>query len=466
MKERLFRFLGNTKFALKRRWWWWIVLFIVEQIGEVLKHRIYGDINIAIDEHGGEYLKGAKPYILAVVEHPILIALVVFLAIVGAIVVHAYVDTLPSRVQGGENSVGGAGDSASSTPTGEILSDMVFKNQTLRLDGKKFIHCTFEQLTCIYNGTASVAMTECEFGPDINLTSESSTLNAYAGLQRMMVKNREHQVTIGFTFEKAEVEISPDSAPLAFKCKLRVYWTNDSDETIHLGVPLLKSVAIQDNHLTYSYQAGQWLQNPQKPWGDEVKELDVLPGRRCRIWLGLDPSLRDTALKLLDDGKLGLLIIPVTASQRTVNIYLRPRDRGLTEFNAQEYLVQKKAVTDNFVLLEHGSKEALRLLLLMRLMTAQALTDHLVKWKFPKAERIFDDLRNTPVPFVVSAGRSEFQINPTLEKIIKEVSVKDQSEFLKLWAEMPTDMMRYKIDNDPGFAERYNAVAASMQPLS
>src|SRR5580692_7450744 len=100
MRERLLSALRNTKLALARKWWWWILLFLAQQLWEVAKHRVYGDINAAIDAHSTEFLQYSKPYILDVVKNPLLISLLVFIGLVCVIVFHAYVDTLPSAVNG------------------------------------------------------------------------------------------------------------------------------------------------------------------------------------------------------------------------------------------------------------------------------------------------------------------------------------------------------------------------------
>ena len=266
-------------------------------------------------------------------------------------------------------------------------------------------------------------------------------------------------VEVGLTFEKAEVEISPDNAPLAFKCKLRVYWTNDCEESIHLGVPLLRGIAIQGEKLTYSYQRGQWLENPQRPWGDEVKELDVLPGRRCRIWLGLDPSLRDRALKLLNDGELGLLIIPVTISNRIVDVCLRPRDRDLQQFNALEHNALKKAVYNAHINKSQAAKALLAFVCIRRIVSVAQIGEHFQQYKIPDPQKTLSDLRNDSVPFL-ALGANGIQLTSVLEKVILETVRADEAEFRQMFAKMTSAAIGERINNEPGFEGRINALGA------
>jgi len=148
--------------------------------------------------------------------------------------------------------------------------------------------------------------------------------------------------------------------------------------------------------------------------------------------------------------------VPVKTPAGSVHVYIRPRDRGLKQPSAKEYLDQKKAVVDRFTVLDHGAKEILRLLATMRIMSAQSITDHLIKYKFPKAENVLADLRRDPVPFVMLSG-NDVTLTPILEKIIKEVVAAEQKEFSEANDRMAHDQLRYKITNDPGFAARYNA---------
>ena len=65
----------------------------------------------------------------------------------------------------------------------------------------------------------------------------------------------------------------------------------------------------------------------------------------------------------------------------------------------------------------------------MGAMSAQQVTNHLLRHKFPKAERIFDELHSDAIPFLVSSGSSEFKLNPALETVIKEAVKADESVF-------------------------------------
>jgi hypothetical protein len=262
---------------------------------------------------------------------------------------------------------------------------------------------------------------------------------------------------VGLTFDFAEVERQPDNSPQAFKCKLWVYWTNDGEETIHLGVPLLRGVAIQGNDLAYTYQLKQ--QNPAQSWGDFIKETDVTPGRRCRIWLGLDQSLRDSALKLLNGGQLGLLVIPVTISKRTVNVCVRPRDRGLMRFNGLEYNELKKAVYDRHINQCQAAKALLAFVCLRHVVSEALVVEHFQQYKIPNPEKTLSDLRNDSVPFLGSSAE-DIKLTPALEKIIVETVRTDEAEFRQMFAKMTGQEIGNRIKNEPGFEGRVNALLA------
>jgi hypothetical protein len=283
-------------------------------------------------------------------------------------------------------------------------------------------------------------------GPDIS---------ASVGTEMQDIPN-----AVGLTTDSAEQEIAPESSPWFFKYKLRIYWTNDGDKTIHLGKPTWRAseVGIKGNDLMWRYQLRR-PQNVEKPWGDEFEEIDVAPGQRCRIWLGLNPASFELAAQLLDQGTLGLLIVPVTTPTGLVDVYIRPRDRGLKQWNAHAYNEQRKCIVERFMGMDHGAKEAIRFLSFGRVMSAQRITDHLREHKFPNADKIFDSLRDDSVPLVARYGDGEFRINPTLEKIVKEVVAADKKEFLGAVSRLPADQFAYKVRNEPGFEARYNTIA-------
>jgi len=133
-----------------------------------------------------------------------------------------------------------------------------------------------------------------------------------------------------------------------------------------------------------------------------------------------------------------------------------------TSFDAQEYIAQKTSVDGRFPLLSHGAKEALALFSVMGNLSAQRITDHLRKYEFQNAERVFDDLHNDPVTFIVSSGLSEFKLNPTLEKVIKEALRADEAEFLKIISNMPSEPYKKRLTSEPGFAARYNALSSRL----
>src|ERR1700678_2081771 len=121
MKERLSNWFRNTQRALARRWWWWIVLFIAEQVWELAKHRVYGDINAAIDANSAKYLQHTKPYILYLVTNPLLVSLLAFIGLVFIIVVHAYVDTLRSTTEEDNSHAAGGAKAGAREPAPKLI---------------------------------------------------------------------------------------------------------------------------------------------------------------------------------------------------------------------------------------------------------------------------------------------------------------------------------------------------------
>lgn len=59
-----------------------------------MKHRIYTDINDAIDVNSGPFLQHLKPHLLIFVSNPLLVSFLVLILLIAVIVVHAYFDTL------------------------------------------------------------------------------------------------------------------------------------------------------------------------------------------------------------------------------------------------------------------------------------------------------------------------------------------------------------------------------------
>lgn len=485
MKERLRNWLRNTNKALARRWWWLLVLFIADKVWGLFEHRIYSYINAAIDAHSAEYLKWAKPHILYIVTNPIWVSILVLLLVVGGIVLHAYLDTLKTDDK----------DKPQHPPDSTTTPQLVIKSARYgvgtfadhdiadRLNAKprealafyvdngliaglpdpapnlppgKRLHVTY-----LYGGDPnphSALRNEHEFMVLPEDPKVEQLQHEVDGLTMQLGTARSTAASVGLTFDTAEVETFPDNSPVQFKFKLRVYWTNDGDETIHLGKPIWRGVAIQGNDLTCRYQ----LRHNQRTWGDETDEADVSPGRRCRIWLGLDPSLRDSAAKLLDLGQLGLLVVPVTTPQWSVDICIRPRDRGLKQFDAQEYTAQKKAVYDRYIVLSQEAKALLSFIRMRRVSSEADAVRHFQQYDLPNPDKALSDLRNDSVPFLASPG-PEIKLNPILEKVISETVKADDADFLQAVDKMTGDAFGYRIKDESGFKGRYNALV-SKQP--
>jgi hypothetical protein len=271
-------------------------------------------------------------------------------------------------------------------------------------------------------------------------------------------------INVGLTFDNAEVETVPDSSSLSYKFKLRVYFTNYSGEMIHLGVPQWREgVPPQGGHLTYSYQLRQ-PNNPQKPWGDEVQEVDVSAGRRCRIWLGLDPARREDALTLLDRVELGLLVIPVSTPTYSVNVRLRPADRGLRHVAANRYDFIRRVLGDKYALLSQQAKALLSYLCARRFASGVDISSLFERYHLPETQKAIADLSHLPLPFVEVASNQDVTLNYVFETMIAEIVKQDDSEFLALVKQLPTTVLQDRSNKEPGFKGRYDALI-SRQPL-
>jgi hypothetical protein len=62
----------------------------------------------------------------------------------------------------------------------ELVANQPFRNQEVRLDGKRFVGCEFHGVTLVYNG-GPVSLENCTFGQHI-ITSESPEINRFAGV--------------------------------------------------------------------------------------------------------------------------------------------------------------------------------------------------------------------------------------------------------------------------------------------
>ncbi len=133
-------------------------------------------------------------------------------------------------------------------------------------------------------------------------------------------KKREVVPAVGLTLEKVELE--PNQ--YYYKFKLRLYWTNDGS-TFHVGKPrwLPGGIALQGSEIGYRYQT--WT---GADWGAELTETTVESGQRFRVYVGLDFDSKVTANAelLLQQGRLGTLLLPATLNNdQKIDFYVRPK---------------------------------------------------------------------------------------------------------------------------------------------
>lgn len=124
---------------------------------------------------------------------------------------------------------------------------------------------------------------------------------------------------IAITPEKIELEPTDQ---WVHKFKLRLDWINEGPEPIRLGRPRWKSLGmgIQGSSLVSKYRlwtGGQW--------GSEADEIEVAPGQRWQIWLGLDQQSSETADHLFDEGRIGTLVLPIRVSSGEIEFSYKPR---------------------------------------------------------------------------------------------------------------------------------------------
>jgi len=128
---------------------------------------------------------------------------------------------------------------------------------------------------------------------------------------------------VGLTLEKVELEPA-DAERVYYKFKLRLYWTNDG-HALRLEKPrwLPGGIPLQGSEIGYRYQP--WTGSG---WGPELTEIEVQQNQKFRIYVGLDfdPKVTAMAPSLLEQGRLGTLILPVTLSNdHKLELYVRPK---------------------------------------------------------------------------------------------------------------------------------------------
>ena len=127
---------------------------------------------------------------------------------------------------------------------------------------------------------------------------------------------------IGLTLEKVELEPAPQ---WHWKFKCRMYWRNDGEQPLHLGMPrwIPAGIGLQGNAFAHRYQL--WENNK---WSTETLETVVAKDQQCRIWFGLDsdPKSIEIATTLFEKAGLGILAVPATETGKTmVDLRIRPR---------------------------------------------------------------------------------------------------------------------------------------------
>ncbi len=69
----------------------------------------------------------------------------------------------------------------------EQVNDKYFKNEVVKLDGKQFNHVTFENVTYLYDGTASYSFNDCHNrGAEIRIQTNSDAVEGGLSLQKIL----------------------------------------------------------------------------------------------------------------------------------------------------------------------------------------------------------------------------------------------------------------------------------------
>jgi hypothetical protein len=122
--------------------------------------------------------------------------------------------------------------------------------------------------------------------------------------------------TIGLTLRSASID--PYAEGRGFPRKLTLYFSNDGDE-IHLGVG--KWIGGQIGSSTQQ-RVAYYLKNHLGKWDGEATDKIVPRGRWVKLWVGLDSSMPDAALKkLANEISLGILEIPCEISKAPLKIH-------------------------------------------------------------------------------------------------------------------------------------------------
>jgi hypothetical protein len=141
------------------------------------------------------------------------------------------------------------------------------------------------------------------------------------GKREELAKKCETTPAVGLTLEKVELEPAQQAH---YKFKLRLYWTNDGNR-LHLSKPdwIAGGITRQGSEIGYRYQAWTGL-----GWGPELTEIEVRENQQCRVYVGLDfdPKGIEMARSLLEQGRLGTLVLPaVFGNDHKIELYVRPK---------------------------------------------------------------------------------------------------------------------------------------------
>jgi hypothetical protein len=79
----------------------------------------------------------------------------------------------------------------------EVIVGKKYINESLEVDGKRFEHCDFTNVTFMYHGLAEYAIVEDSFHGSIQLVTDNISIEAFETLQQNLQKSP--GVTQGFT---------------------------------------------------------------------------------------------------------------------------------------------------------------------------------------------------------------------------------------------------------------------------
>jgi hypothetical protein len=226
-----------------------------------------------------------------------------------------------------ENKLGTNWREKFANPQWEIIRDRRFENETVTVDGKSFIRCSFKNVKLLFHGTAPFEFqpgTEFDKG-SIMFGTDDPAVALYDSIQTKIATIPGAKLALkdakGHDIPLARVRVEPkitrvnhefeDAAGnIAYPLKMRVQFRNDSPMSIGVAVSeyVRGEAPIQDPLPIGVLQVklgDEWL-----PAVNGQQKIAVPPGQLFRIWIGFDRTRISRAqLEGMWGRRLGMLVL-------------------------------------------------------------------------------------------------------------------------------------------------------------